>query len=153
MNIDLSHPFWSKVDIKDRANCWQWLASIRGDGYGQYHFDERNQGAHRVAFQLAIGEIPNGLHVCHHCDNKECVNPDHLYLATNRQNLIDAGRRGLLKQGESHPLHKLTVEDVKEIRLKYIPWVITMQMLADEYGVAINTIQQVVKRGNWKSIL
>lgn len=150
MPINTKHPFWKHVRIRRRTRCWQWLASKRGDGYGQYYFNHRNQGAHRVAYQLAVGPIPNGKHICHKCDNKECVNPTHFYVSTNKQNHIDAGQRGLLRHGESHPLHKLTEKQVLAIRRRYKPHLVTMQMLATEYGVAMTCIQSVIEMRTWK---
>jgi DNA-binding XRE family transcriptional regulator len=109
--------------------------------------------AHRVSWQLHHGDIPEGLYVCHSCDNPPCVNPRHLYLADVRVNTADATTRGRMRRGESHPNSKLTEERVREIRLRYRAGVVTQAELAEEYGVKRNTISRIVsgKRWGWLS--
>lgn len=100
--VPLADRFWEKVDRSGGSeSCWLWLANTNGgtiseSAYGRFKVDGRNRLAHRVAWELIHGSIPNGLWVLHRCDNPKCVNPGHLFLGTRSDNMRDAGRKGRL---------------------------------------------------------
>lgn len=98
--------FWSKVAQTDDDECWEWLASVTTSGYGQVHYRRghlrRNLMAHRVAYELLIGPIPTGMTLDHLCRNKRCVNPAHLEIVTQRENVLRAaGSTAHCKRGHA----------------------------------------------------
>lgn len=96
--------FWAKVDRSGGPEaCWLWLAGVRNDdGYGQFRLGGRMQQAHRIAYEQANGPIPDGLHVLHRCDVRRCVNPGHLFIGTNADNMADRNAKGRQSRGAKH---------------------------------------------------
>jgi len=142
--------FWSKVAITADVNkCWEWQASflIR---YGSFKANRKTRAAHKVAWELTHGEIPNGLWVLHTCDNAKCVNPNHLYLGTSADNVRDRVERDRGAKGERQPNHKLTNVAVVEIRRKHAFDGVAIRALAREYNVSQKAIQLVVRGKTWK---
>jgi len=89
-----SERFWSKVDRRGPDECWLWQGCMTR-GYGQFWVDGRMRNAHRVSFELTSGPIPDGMFVCHRCDNPRCVNSAHLFLGTHADNMRDSEKRRL----------------------------------------------------------
>jgi len=144
----LSERFWSKVDKS--GECWVWTATCYRNGYGQFG-PEHGKGvlAHRFAWELIYGAIPNGLLVCHHCDNPACVRPDHLFLGTQSDNMKDCaakGRSSLQNPAKHH--RKLTEIQVQEIRQLSMQGV-SKYRLARRYHVTETTIGQIVSGRTW----
>jgi hypothetical protein len=93
--VDFPAHFWSRVDASRGADsCWSWTGALDSGGYGQCGRDRRLHKTHRVAWMLTHGEIPDGLVVCHHCDNRRCCNPAHLFVGTQGDNVRDMVRKG-----------------------------------------------------------
>lgn len=138
-NFKTPERFWSKVDVGDVTECWKWQAGKIGGGYGKFTIHHRQRQAHRVAWVLTYGPIPEGLCVLHKCDNPGCCNPYHLFLGTHADNMADALHKGRLAR-------KLTEEDVLDIRELYATGEWTYGELADEFNVRKSTISYVICR-------
>jgi len=145
--------FWSKVNIAlDSDSCWNWKASINRHGYGQFTQKSKVVKAHRVAWILTYGKIPDGLHVLHTCDNRACCNPKHLFLGTNKDNVDDREQKGRNKimRGESNGNSKLTISQVEYIRARYAAGGISQQKLAEETGIDQTQVSNIIRRKVWK---
>src|SRR4249919_502266 len=136
--------FWDKV--KKSANCWEWTAFLHPSGYGVFRLRPKAIWAHRMSWILMRGKIPPGMNVLHRCDNKKCVNPEHLFLGTQRDNLLDMYGKGRGVAGEKHHRSKLTINDAINIRILDIP----IRTLANLYGVHHGTIQAIKTGRTWK---
>lgn len=143
--------FWSKVDKSGGPDaCWPWLGSRMLKGYGAATLDGE-RGAHRVAYALAAGAIPDGLHVLHACDSPPCCNPAHLSVGTCIDNSRDMRERGRSLTGERHRDAKLTARAVLEIRAAARDGVPHRQ-LAITYSVTPTAIYYVVIGKTWAHV-
>lgn len=136
----------AKININAESGCWEWSASKR-QGYGKIKVDGKYIGAHRVSYAIHRGVIPSGMHVCHQCDNRACINPEHLFLGTNADNMADrdAKGRGVIFRGENHGSSKLAEADVLAIRASKL----SQRKLAAIYGVSGRYISSVRTGKNW----
>ena len=119
----------------------------RGNGYGRIGIKGKNILAHRYSYELAHGEIPPGLIICHTCDNPLCVRPAHLYAGTNQDNVNDSMRRG--RNGRA----TLTWEKVDKIRRLHSSGKCTRSFLAEWFGVTLNTIDSIMSNRTWRKEL
>ena len=149
---DLAERFWSRVDTS--GDCWNWISDSKSRRYGRI-WAKREMSAHRVSYLLTHGEIPDGLYVCHHCDNGLCVRPTHLFLGTPKDNMLDATQKGRLTDhyphyyGEENPKSKLTRKKVDEIRVRYSRGV-KGTVLSKEFRVSASTISAITRGITWK---
>jgi hypothetical protein len=140
--------FWSKVDRSGGEDaCWNWTGAVSGGGYGSFRWNGLSRRTHRISFELVNGPAPQGMYICHSCDNRLCVNPAHLWLGTNRDNLLDMmqkGRGGFLG-GERHKYCKLSDLQIAEIRLRFASGGVTRHEIAAEYGMSRSYISMLLR--------
>ena len=147
--------FWSNVDIRKDDECWPWLGGKCSNGYGQFQSGRRrglSVTSHRITWEMTYGPIPKGLHVCHHCDNKACCNPAHLFLGTIADNFADMDSKGRRAKGEQNGSAKLTKEQVISIRNEYASGNTTLMALAAKYGVYNSNVHCIITRKTWRHI-
>lgn len=154
--------FWSKVDTngpiphhcRERGACWGWKPPLRKDGYAQLRIDGVEVLAHRFSWELHNGPVPEGMLVCHHCDNPQCTNPDHLFLGTVADNSADMVSKDRWNgpTGENHPQARLSANDVREIRDRFATGNVSKSQLASEYPVTAVMIGKIVRRERWKHV-
>lgn len=158
--------FWSKVDKRGPDECWEWRGT-KLKGYGRLRSRVGQMWAHRVAWVIANGEIPNGLCVCHACDHRPCTNPAHLWLGTQRENRDDCTRKDRNARGKEHGTHtrpekvcrgahngaaKLTENDVREIRRLHAQGGIFQKSLAAQFGITRTNVGRIVLGKIWRHI-
>lgn len=115
--------FWDHVDCQGEDECWCWTASRLPSGYGRVRFEKKSTYAHRVAWILTHGPIPEGMVVCHHCDNPPCCNPKHLFVGTQADNVHDRDRKGRGIGGRIYcELKKPEVRDFPDDMIGYPDW-------------------------------
>lgn len=143
--------FWQRAEIG--PGCWEWRGRRNWRGYGQIttRWFPTVQ-AHRIAYQLAVGPIPEGMLVCHHCDNRGCVNPAHLFVGTDRDNvrdMLDKGRS--IRVGSRNPRAKLSEADITTARRLWGEgW--TQFAIAAELGVSDSAIGQIIRGETWTHV-
>lgn len=146
----LTRRFWSKVDKRGPGECWEWTGSVLAHGYGQIGLGSSNVGTHRVAFFLAHGRWPQN-HCCHRCDNRRCVNPEHLFEGTALDNMRDKVAKGRASRGSKHGLSKLTEDDVPRIRALAAERV-SVSEIARRFGVGRNPIRRIIAGTGWRHV-
>ena len=147
----LEERFWSKVEKRGPEECWNWKAGCAW-GYGRLKVAGKRVAAHRLAWELLVGPIPANMCVLHApnvCHNRKCVNPAHLRLGTQKENMADRKRDGTGAEGEKSSLAKLTEAKVAKIRSLYAKGGVTQTEIAKAYGVSIATISLIVNGKRW----
>ena len=152
-------PRWRLMSLPERlaaqsipepnSGCLLWEGAINQGGYGRVRWNGKGRGAHRMAWQVSRGLIPEGLCVCHKCDVRSCINPDHLFLGTHRDNVIDMwakgrGSRNGLRE-EDHPKNRLSRAQVFVIKADTR----THRKIAEEYGVCSSTVTRIKTGQLW----
>lgn len=130
------------------TGCWAWEGSLTSHGYGQISINGKMWKAHRLAYVLRYGEIPEGQCVLHACDNRKCVNPEHLHLGTRGDNNREAKERGRNARGIRHGSAKLTESQVARARNGPSAWG-HYRTLAEEFGVTTHTVWRVATGRTW----
>jgi hypothetical protein len=154
MKLYVRHSFTVEQRLKHYSDpgengCINFTGARSRFGHGELGFKGKKYRAHRLSYETHIGTIPDGLVVCHRCDNPACINPKHLFLGTQADNLADARQKGRMKtpnpRGERHGLSKLTSSDIIKIRADRRP----QRAIAADYGVAQSTIKNIKIGRTW----
>jgi len=135
--------FEAKVD--KYGDCWIWTGSRTSLGYGHIVFFGKVRAAHRVAWELAHGSSPGEMKVCHRCDNRACVNPDHLFLGTQSENVHDAIQKKRFRA-------VLTEDSVRDIRRRHAAGGVSYNSLAREFGITNVAIRDAIKGHTWSHV-
>lgn len=137
----------------DDTNCWEWTAATNKSGYGRIRIDDVLRYAHRVSYRIHVGDLDDGAQVNHRCHNPRCINPDHLYSGTQKDNIEDAIEQGEFLESkpraQDNPNTVLTEEQVREIRQLYRETDHTQRSLASKFDVSKGAIQDVLERKSW----
>lgn len=145
------------------SGCWLWLGACRKSGYGVFRRLGKFIYAHRESYRVFVGEIQNGLMICHHCDNPFCVNPKHLFAGSAADNVADAMKKGRMSSGSKHsevchrmigeknPISKLSNSQVEEIK-KALSQSEAVSWIARKYGVSRATIYWIKNGTLWKHV-
>jgi len=150
----------NKKKLKDRffsfvektEYCWNWIGDIGVGGYGRIWHNGKTVKAHRLSYIKFKGKIPKGILVCHKCDNPKCVNPDHLFLGTEKDNTDDRDNKDRQARGSCHGMSKFTDKDIIEIKTLLLKN-ITISEIAKIYAVDWGTIKNIKSGKTWKHII
>lgn len=131
-------------------SCWLWTGKLHLRGYGRFRGPSGDM-AHRFSYHCYVGEIPAGMQVCHRCDNPRCVNPDHLFLGTNQDNVTDKVVKGRHPVGEASTSAKLSEAQVIEARSLYVPRSreFSTRKLAERFGISHKQMWSIVTNKGW----
>lgn len=162
----LAERFWGNVDKNgpvirvELGQCWIWKLGLAKTGYGKIKVNGKSTSAHRIAYELSKGMAPKGFHVCHHCDNKTCCRPAHLFCGTAKDNMRDAIKKGRIKPGwkgrqyrnlggDTSPNRKLNQAQVDEIRRLKKTGQFKQAELGRMFGVGQDQISRIVNFKRW----
>lgn len=150
-NKSLEERFWEKIKKSDR--CWEWTAAKTADGYGRIgDGNGKNLKSNRASWLLSFGPIPDGMCVCHKCDNRLCVRPDHLFLGTQQDNVADMIKKNRLARGESRGMSWLKEPQIREIRRIYAEGKLTQTEIAALVGTTSDNISRIVNGRRWSHV-
>ncbi len=145
--------FFKKVE-KQENGCWLWTAALNPNGYGRVNVLGRTRRAHRISYMQHCGPIPEGMFVCHKCDVRNCVNPEHLFLGDQQSNMADMRSKGRHRcadqRGVNNPSARLTADQVREIA-ELLPRRNNRQIAAG-FGVTHSTISLIRRGKSWTHV-
>jgi hypothetical protein len=150
--LSVEDRFWQKVNKKSSDECWEWLGATHHQwGYGNLTIDGKYMAAHRYSWELHNREIPDGMLVCHHCDNPSCVNPNHLFLGTNADNMRDRDKKNRQARliGTNNGRAILNEDDIKQIFKLRNTSNYTVKEIADMFNISKSAIEAIIYKRNW----
>jgi len=150
----LATRLYDRIEFDPNGGCWLWTGAMpTHTGYGTITIGGQTIGAHRASWEIHHGALPDGLHVCHKCDVRACVNPDHLFLGTPADNIHDMMVKGRAnpKRGDSHASRKLHSSDIPAILARLADGE-SCRCIADSYGVTDCAINAIRRGKSWRHI-
>lgn len=144
---DLIDRFWAKVDKKEDNECWEWIGNLQHDGYPRFKITTKVILAHRFSWELHNGDIPNKMLVCHHCDNRKCVNPNHLFLGTHQDNSTDMVLKGRHRNPTKNKIDKNIADKIRTI---YNSRKYTQKELGLMFSLHQSSISLIVTNKEWR---
>lgn len=137
------------ISVNKATGCWEWQNSTHEFGYGMVYDGTKAVLAHRLAYTLFVGPIPDGMCVCHKCDNPPCCNPDHLFLGTKADNQSDMARKGRGASGERNGGTHRKRWEINEMRAVYATGLFSQAILSDAYGMSPSSVSRVLNNVVW----
>ena len=152
---DVLKRFWKRVNKNGPIQphmttpCWLWMGSLQGKGYGQFWTGEYGTTAHRFSWQMVNGDIPKGHEICHTCDVRICMNPDHLFSGTRADNMKDCINKGRTAKGEKHGRSKLKRPQIEEIKQLSLDGK-SQREIAEVFNVTQPNIGCILREETWR---
>lgn len=149
--MEIQRRFMDKTMPVTESGCWIWMGKLRSNSVGLNHrygftsISGKEERAHRLSYKIFRGEIPDGLYVLHKCDVTQCVNPDHLFLGTQKENLLDASSKG-------RTWRKVTEQQVAEMRMLHASNGDSYAKLSRKFSLSPDTVVKIIKRKTWAHI-
>lgn len=140
--------FWSNVVGEPNSGCWLWMGPVDENGYARFRVGARKARMHRWAFETLVRPLSRSEIVCHKCDVPACVNPSHMFIGSQRDNVEDKVKKGRQSVGRKSPCAKLTEDQVRDIRASDE----TNRALGRKYGVTHGIIGKIKNREDWKHV-
>lgn len=152
-DAELRQHVWHN-NVSRNGDCLEWLGACSKLGYGIITVGGNCHHVHRISWMLSNGPIPKGMSILHHCDNRKCVNPKHLWLGTQADNVRDMENKGRSKKskGEQHGRVKLTNNQVQEIRERYALGDESQSRLAALFGITQSHVSKIILGDSWKHL-
>ena len=141
--------FWKKVDKTD--SCWNWTGCLQSNGYGQIRIDGVARYSHRLSYEMHNCEIPEDKHILHKCDNRKCVNPEHLFLGNQASNMADCAAKKRNAYGTRNGLSKVTEEQLADIK-SLLNDGVSCKCISEKYNLHYNTIYKIKKGITYKYV-
>lgn len=142
--------FKSRVNINGENGCWEWNRHLLALGYAQVKVAGKQYRAHRLSYEYYVGPIPAGMIVCHKCDNRKCINPEHLFVGTTQDNVDDKMRKGRFRpcKGEQSGTAKLSAAQIAAIRVDER----SQYAIAKEYGISQSNVSMIKRGVTWGTL-
>ena len=142
----------SDLSVQSESGCLEWIGATDGKGYGHININGRKEKAYRAAYKTHVGVIPDGMEVCHQCDNPACIRPSHLFLGTHLENMTDAKLKGRMNPGEKNGMALLTNADVIAIMELFVGAYQEPDQVAKLFGISRQCVMDILRRRRWGGI-